>query len=65
MKNIEEIIQRIEDKMIEIELRLQFLQERVDVIDDENDTINYWTGKYVAGICDLINQQELDNNKKK
>jgi uncharacterized Rmd1/YagE family protein len=48
MKNLEEILQRIEDKMIEIELRIQFLEERVEVIDDENDTINYWTGRYVV-----------------
>ena len=63
MKNLEEIIQRIEDKMIEIELRIQFLEERVEVIDDENDTIKYWTGRYVAGICDLINRKD-DNNEK-
>jgi hypothetical protein len=61
MKNIEEIIQRIEDKMIEIELRIQFLEERVEVIDDENDTINYWTGRYVAGICDLINRNHKED----
>jgi uncharacterized Rmd1/YagE family protein len=63
MKNLEEILQRIEDKMIEIELRIQFLEERVEVIDDENDTINYWTGRYVASICDLINRKD-DNNEK-
>lgn len=63
MNKLEELIQRIDDKISDIQLRLEYLEERVETLEDENETISYWTGRYVSNLCDLVNQQEIKNKK--
>jgi uncharacterized protein YPO0396 len=59
MRKLEELIEELNLKIVELEHKVEYLNERIELIDEEYETISYWTGRYVAQICDLINQNEI------
>lgn len=57
-KKIEEKIQELENKMNELYEIINDLQEKVYIIQEEQEMVSYWSGKYVAFLCDEINSNQ-------
>jgi len=56
MDNLEKLIERIEDKILDIQLKLGYLELKVEKLKEQNENITYFTGKNLLFLCDIINK---------
>lgn len=56
MDNLEKLIERIEDKILDIQLKLGYLELKVEELKEQNENISYFTSKNLVFLCDIINK---------
>lgn len=56
-RNLNEILNRMEEKMNELEQRIYDLELSRYEYDDDYETFKYWLGLWTSKLCDKINNE--------
>lgn len=70
-EQLETTIQKLEKKMVELnekiidlELRCHYIEQEWFYYEEDVLDTRYWMGRWVATLCDMVNSNEVDKDKK-
>lgn len=64
IQRLEEKIQQMNEKIVELELRCHYIEQEWFYYEEEVLDLRYWMGRWVATLCDMVNSNEVDKDKK-